>query len=169
VAEAYLLPHLVDELIILKHTSMTEAIKNLLSKKEGQCWLVKFAPFRTSWTDIVRRGTFTLRSVRNPQARNNIAAMQIGDIVLLYHSQQELAIVGIMEVTRQAYPDPTSPDPQWLTCDFRPVLTLSRPVTLAEIKEESALENLLLVRQPRVAVMPVSKEELLIINRMAST
>jgi len=122
-------------------------------------WLVKFAPFRSSWEDIVRSGSFTLRGVRSPEARKHLTAMRIGDIVLFYHSQQELAIVGIMEVTREAYPDPTSADPNWLTCDFIPKKTLTRPVQLAEIKAQPSLCNLPLVRQPRLAVMPITALE----------
>jgi len=118
-------------------------------------WLVKFAPFRTPWAEIVRRGTFTLRGVRSPAARANLAAIRLGDPVLFYHSQQELAVVGVMEVTRDAYPDPTSSDGQWLTCDFKPTHTLARPVPLAEIKADSALANLALIRQPRLAVLPL--------------
>jgi len=158
-AGAYLLPHLVDELTTVKHTQMNDAIEKLYTENNCQIWLVKFAPFRTSWTDIVRRGTFTMRGVRNRQARNNLAAMKIDDLVLYYHSQQELAVVGIMKVTKEAYTDPTSSDPQWLTCDFSPVLTLKKPVTLAEIKEIPELAELPLVKQPRLAVMPVTKEE----------
>ena len=89
-----------------------------MQEKNEQYWLVKFAPFRTSWSEIVRRGTFTLRGVRNAQARNTLAAIRKGDPVLFYHSQQELAIVGVMEATREAYLDPTSTDSQWLTCYF---------------------------------------------------
>ena len=133
--------------------------KNHSTEKNGRYWLVKFAPFRTSWTEIVRRGTFTLRGVRSREARNNLAAMRIGDPVLFYHSQQELAIVGLMEVTRESYPDPTSTDPQWLTCDFRPVRTLSYPIPLAEIKSTPILKELPLVRQPRLSVMPITKPE----------
>jgi len=162
-AEAYLLPHMVDELFIVKHIVMTES-----TKKSEQMWLIKFAPFRTSWTDIVRRGTFTLRGVRNSQARHYLAAMRIGDRVFFYHSQQELAVVGIMEVTREAYPDPTSSDPQWLTCDFRPVLTLAKPVTLSEIRAEPTLAKLLLIRQPRLAVMPLTEEESAVIKRLSA-
>jgi len=154
---------MVDELTILKHTGMKES-----TKKSDQMWLVKFAPFRTSWTDIVRRGTFTLRGVRSSQARNYLAAMRIGDQVFFYHSQQELAIVGIMEVTREAYPDPTSSDPRWLTCDFRPVLTLSKPVTLSAIKAAPTMAKLPLLRQPRLAVMPVTKDEYLFIKGLSA-
>jgi predicted RNA-binding protein with PUA-like domain len=130
-----------------------------MQEKNERYWLVKFAPFRTSWAEIVRRGTFTLRGVQNSQARNNLAVMHNGDLVLFYHSQQELAIVGLMEVTREAYPDPTSSDPQWLTCDFRPVQTLPHPVTLGEIKANSNFSKILLVKQPRVAVIPLTPTE----------
>lgn len=133
----------------------------------ANCRLVKFAPFRTSWTEIVQRGIFTLRGVRNRQARNNLAAMRKDDPVLYYHSQQELAIVGIMKVIREAYPDPTSSDPQWLTCDFEPINTLHHPVTLCEMKEHSALTNIRLIRQPRLAVMQLTKEEFDAIVQMA--
>jgi predicted RNA-binding protein with PUA-like domain len=127
-------------------------------------WLVKFAPFRTNWTEIVQRGTFTLRGVRNAAARKHLATMRLGDEVLYYHSQQELAVVGIMQVTREAYPDPTSADPQWLTCDFTPLQALPCPVTLAEIKADSRLSALALVRQPRLAVMPVTTDQFRIIT-----
>jgi predicted RNA-binding protein with PUA-like domain len=85
--------------------------------------------------------------------------MRNGDLVLFYHSQQELSVVGLMEVTQEAYPDPTSSDPKWLTCDFRPLQTLSHPVTLTEIKANPALSELPLVRQPRLSVMPITPEE----------
>lgn len=122
-------------------------------------WLVKFAPFRTPWAEIVKRGTFTLRGVRSRVARKHLSEMRIADEVLFYHSQQELAVVGVMEVTREGYPDPTSADPHWLTCDFRPVQTLPRTVPLKEIKADSRLSALALIRQPRLAVMPLSPDE----------
>ena len=68
-----------------------------------RCWLVKFAPFRTSWREIVRRGTFTLRGVRSPVARKHLSEMRVGNLVLFYHSQQELAVVGVMKVIREYY------------------------------------------------------------------
>ena len=132
-------------------------------------WLVKFAPFRTPWSDIVRRGTFTLRGVRSPTARNNIKNMRLHDPVLFYHSQQELAVVGLMEVSGRAYPDPTSADPQWLTCDFTPIRSFARPVSLTEIKVDSRLAEMGLVRQPRLAVMPLTAQEFdVIANEMAN-
>lgn len=121
-------------------------------------WLIKFAPFRTSWADIVRAGTFTLRGVRSPEARRNLAAMRVGDAVLFYHSQQERTIVGMLEVTREAYPDPTSSNPRWVTCDFTPVRTFASPISLATVKADQRLATLALVRQPRLAVIPVPAE-----------
>lgn len=128
-------------------------------------WLVKFAPFRTSWMEVVQHGKFTLRGVRSPTARKHLAAMRLGDQVLFYHSQQELAVVGIMQVSREAYPDPTSADPQWFTCDFSPLQTLPRPVTLAALKAEPRLTKLALLKQPRLAVMPVAPEQFKIIAK----
>ena len=132
-------------------------------------WLVKFAPFRTPWSEIVRRGTFTLRGVRGLAARNSLKEMRLHDPVLFYHSQQDRAVVGLMQVSRRAYSDPTSADPQWLTCDFAPIRSLARPVSLAEIKADSRLTEMGLVRQPRLAVMPLTAKEFdIIANKMAN-
>lgn len=130
-------------------------------------WMVKFAPFRTSWSEIVRRGAFTLRGVRSSVARKHLSAMRIGERVLFYHSQQELSVVGVLEVIREAYPDPTSADAKWLTCDFVPVETLAHPVTLEAIKADSRLAALALVRQPRLTVMPVTELHFQIIVELA--
>lgn len=130
---------------------------------EKRYWLVKFAPFRTSWSEIVRRGTFTFRGVRSAEARNNLKAMRLRDPVLFYHSQHERAVVGLMEVSRRAYPDPTSADPQWLTCDFVPIRSLARPVLLAEVKAEPRLADIAIVRQPRLAVVLLTRQQFEII------
>lgn len=139
-------------------------------KGKSSSWLVKFAPFRTSWSEIVRRGVFTLRGVRSPAARNNLKAMQLHDAVLFYHSQQERAVVGLMEVSRTAYSDPTSADPQWLTCDFAPIRSLARPVSLAELKADPRLAMIGLVRRPRLAVMLLTAQEFdIIANELPDT
>lgn len=137
--------------------------------KNRQFWLIKFAPFRTSWAVIVRRGTFTLRGVRSSASRKHLSQMRLGDSVLYYHSQQELAIVGVMEVTREAYPDPTSADPHWLTCDFAPVTTLVHPVSLATLKADPRFAVFGLIRQPRLAVMPVLESQFNGIMELAAT
>ena len=117
----------------------------------------------------MRRGIFTLRGVRSPAARNSLKEMRLHDPVLFYHSQQERAVVGLMKVSRRAYPDPTSADPQWLTCDFAPIRSLAHSVSLAEIKAESRLTEMGLVRQPRLAVMPLTAQEFdIIANEMAN-
>lgn len=126
-------------------------------------WLIKFAPFRTPWEEVVARGFFTLRGVRSPQSRKYLSAMRLGDSVLFYRSQQDQAIVGLMAVTREAYPDPTSADPQWLTCDFTPLETLPHPVTLAIIKADPRFATLAILTQPRLAVMPVAPAQFQII------
>lgn len=126
--------------------------------KEKKYWLIKFAPFRTAWPEIVRRGTFTMRGIRNPEARNNLQSMRLGDRVLFYHSQKERAIVGVLEVARTAYPEPGSADPQWVTCDFRPLRTLDPPIPLSAIKADPRFHDMALVRRPRLSVMPVSAD-----------
>lgn len=98
-----------------------------------------------------------MRGVRNAQARNYLAAMRAGDPVLFYHSQQELAVVGLCEVERPAFPDPTSADARWLTVTLNPVKSLERPVTLSHIKKTPGLEHIGLIRQPRLSVMPVTE------------
>ena len=131
-------------------------------------WLIKFAPFRISWEEIVRRGVFTIRGVRSPEARNNLKKMKRHDHVLFYHSQKELSVVGLMNVTRSAYPDPTSTDTKWLTCDFAPVRTLKVPIKLSVIKDTPELLEIALVRKPRLAVMPLYKKEFEIIAKMGN-
>jgi predicted RNA-binding protein with PUA-like domain len=102
-------------------------------------------------------------------ARNNLKDMRSHDPVVFYHSQQELTVVGLMGVSRRAYSDPTSADPQWLTCDFAPIRNLARPVSLAEIKADSRLTEMGLVRQPRLAVMPLTAQEFdIVANELAN-
>jgi predicted RNA-binding protein with PUA-like domain len=122
-------------------------------------WLIKFAAFRTSWTEIVQRGKFTLRGVRSAGARKHLAAMKQGDSVLFYRSQEEQAVVGVLEVARESYSDPTSADCKWLTCDFKPLETLPRSVTLAEVRASKRLANIPLIRQPRLSAMPLGPAE----------
>ena len=131
--------------------------------KEKIFWLIKFAPFRTSWAEVVKRGSFTMRGVRNTQARTHLAAMHIGDQVLFYHSQQELAVVGLCEVELSAFPDPTSADARWLSVTFKPISTLACPVPLSRIRKTPGLEQIGLIRQPRLSVMPLTEPEFLLI------
>jgi predicted RNA-binding protein with PUA-like domain len=119
------------------------------------CWLVKSEPFKYAWSDLVRDGSTYWDGVRNAQARNNLAAMQKGDLVLYYHSNEGKQVVGVARVAAEAYPDPTSDDPRWLVVDLVPVKALKRPVTLAEVKSDRRLAKIPLVTQSRLSVMPI--------------
>ena len=121
-------------------------------------WLVKSEPSTYSWERFVaEKGTFW-SGVRNPMARNNLAAMKKGDAVLFYHSGEGKQVVGIARVTLESYPDPTVDDPKWLVVDLAPVKPLAQPVTLAAIKAEKSLAQIALVRMSRLSVMPLTKD-----------
>ncbi len=122
-------------------------------------WLVKFAPFRYSWHDVLRNGRFEIYSVRNAQARNNLQAMHLHDKVLFYHSQQGNEVMGIMQVIKEAHQDPTTNDERWLSVTFEPVESFERPVSLAAIRQAEGLQNIGLIKQPRLAVMGLEKDE----------
>jgi predicted RNA-binding protein with PUA-like domain len=124
-----------------------------------QYWLVKQEPEAYSWKDLQRDGSTDWTGVRNFQARNNLLAMKAGDPVLFYHSQTDKAVVGVAEVARTAYPDPTADSEQWVAVDIRPVRSLNRPVTLAEIKTHGKLGQIALIKQSRLSVMPLAEEE----------
>src|SRR5688500_15505242 len=122
-------------------------------------WLVKSEPFKYSWEQFVKDGKTFWDGVRNYGARNNLRSMKKGDHVFFYHSNEGLAIVGIAEVLKEAYQDPTTVDPNWVVVDLQPIKALPRPVTLAEIKLEPALNDMDLVRLSRLSVGKVSARE----------
>jgi predicted RNA-binding protein with PUA-like domain len=122
-------------------------------------WLIKFSPKRSSWVDILVKGKFTMRGVRNYQARNYLKEMALSDSVLYYHSQYELQVIGVMKVIRTAYQDISSSDPKWISIDFKPVKTLENSITLKKIKETKELQNMAIIKQPRLAVMPITEYE----------
>lgn len=124
-----------------------------------QYWLVKSEPEAYSWARFVQEGRACWDGVRNYQARNNLQQMQPGDLVLFYHSVSEKAIVGMAKVDKPAYPDPTADDPKWMAVDLVPVRDFKDPVTLDQIKKDSRLENIALLRQSRLSVMPLKAEE----------
>ncbi len=124
-----------------------------------RCWLVKQEPADYPWRQLVAEGRTAWTGVRNFQARNHLRAMQVGDAVLYYHSGTEKAVVGVARVARPAYPDPTAREGDWVAVDLEPKRALERPVTLAEINADAALQNLPLIRQSRLSVLPVSEPE----------
>jgi len=130
-------------------------------------WLVKQEPSSYSWSDFVAEGETSWTGVRNFAARNNLRKMRPGDEVLFYHSGDEKAVVGIAKVTRTAYPDPTAKEGDWSTVRLAAVKQLARAVTLREIKGNSRLKGIPLVRQSRLSVMPLAESEFREIVNMA--
>lgn len=122
-------------------------------------WLVKSEPFKYSWEKFLADKQTFWDGVRNYQARNNLREMKKGEEVFFYHSNEGMEIVGIAKVVKESYPDPTTDDERWLAVDLKPVKTLKKAVSLAQMKAEKRLKNLALVRQGRLSVCPVSDEE----------
>lgn len=118
-------------------------------------WLLKTEPGHWSWEDQSRKGVEHWDGVRNYQAAANLKAMRVGDRAFFYHSVNEKRIVGIVEVVREYYPDPTDASGRFGMVDVKAVEPLPRPVTLEEIKADPRLAHLALVRQSRLSVMPV--------------
>lgn len=121
-------------------------------------WLVKTEPKAYSWADMLEERECYWDGVRNYQARNNMRAMKKGDHVLWYHSVKEKQVIGVVRVTGEHYPDPTTDDDRWSVVDLAPIAELKKPVTLAEIKANPDLADVALIRQSRLSVMPLDKE-----------
>ena len=130
-------------------------------------WLMKSEPFKYSWDQLNADKKTFWDGVRNYGARNNLRAMKKGDQAFFYHSNEGVEIVGIMEIVREAYQDPTSDDPNWVAVDVKPVKKLKKSVSLAEIKAEKKLANMALVRLGRLSVQPVTPEEWNTVLKMA--
>lgn len=122
-------------------------------------WLIKSEPNTYSWDDFTALGRDHWDGVRNYAARNNMRAMKTGDLCLFYHSVNEKSAIGIAEVVREHYPDPTTDDDRWSVVDVVPVRKLKKPVTLAEVKADERLSNMQLVTNSRLSVQEVKKEE----------
>lgn len=122
-------------------------------------FLVKSEPFKYSWEQFNKDGETFWDGVRNYQARNNLKAMKKGDLVLYYHSNEGKEVVGIAKVVKEFYQDPTTDDERWVAVDLAPVESLEQAVTLEQIKADHLLADLALVKQGRLSVMPLKKEE----------
>ena len=132
-------------------------------------WLVKSEPDTYSYDDLVREGRSRWDGVRNYQARNNLRTMQVGDLCLFYHSNIGLEVVGIARVEREHYPDPTAEKGDWSCVDLVPVQPFVRPVPLTEIKAHADLQNIGLVRNGRLSVMPLTEAEFAVLLGMGDT
>lgn len=130
-------------------------------------FLVKSEPETYSWQQFEKDGKTMWEGVRNFAARKNLRSMKTGDHVLFYHSGDDKAVMGISKVTKEAYQDPTTRE-NWSVVDLAPVKALKKAVTLAEIKAEKKLQDIYLVRQGRLSVMPLGKEEFDLIVKMGS-
>lgn len=130
-------------------------------------WLIKTEPSTWSWQDQVTQETTHWDGVRNYQASNNLKAMKVGDLCFFYHSVKERQIVGIVEVIKTYYPDPTDPTGRFGMVDVKMLKPLPHPVSLDQIKAEPRLQDLKLVRQSRLSVMPIDPESWALICKMA--
>ena len=130
-------------------------------------WLVKSEPDAFSWDQQVANGIEPWTGVRNHMAKNNLKAMKKGDLAFFYHSNIGKEIVGVVEVAREAYPDPSAEKGDWVSVDMRTVGPVPTPVTLAAIKADPALADLALVRLSRLSVVPIGPEHWEILCRMS--
>ena len=132
-------------------------------------WLVKTGPGAWSWEDHAKAGTAEWDGVRNHQACGNMKAMKLGDRAFFYHSVKEKQIVGLLEVAKEYYPDPTDKSERFGMVDFKALKPVEKPVTLAEIKATPELQDMSLVRQSRLSVCPVTAKEWRVILKMSGT
>jgi predicted RNA-binding protein with PUA-like domain len=130
-------------------------------------WLMKTEPGDYSWAQLIDDGIATWDGVHNHQAARNMRAMQKGDRAFFYRSVQDPAVVGIMEIVRAAYDDPTDPKKSFVLVDVKPVKPVAREVTLQKIKADPRLQHLALVRQSRLSVSPVDEAAWRLICEMA--
>ena len=130
-------------------------------------WLMKSEPFKYSWDDLLAEAEGTWDGVRNYQARNNLAAMQVGDEAFFYHSREGLEIVGICTVSVAGITDPTDETGKWAAVKVKPKRKFAHPVTLVAIKAEPRLADMQLIRQSRLSVSGVTPAEWKVICEMA--
>jgi predicted RNA-binding protein with PUA-like domain len=122
-------------------------------------WLAKSEPEAYSWATLVKDGQTAWTGVRNFTARNNLRAMRKGDFVFFYHSGTGKEVVGVAKVEREAYPDPTAKEGDWVCVDLMPVKALKKPVALGEIKADRILKDMPLVRLSRLSVSPLTEAQ----------
>ena len=131
-------------------------------------WLLKSEPDAWSWDNQVKEGASMWDGVRNYQARNNLKEMKKNDLCFFYHSVTERSIVGIVKVVKEYYPDPTDKTGRFVVVDVKATKKLKKPVSLDQIKENSKLKDIALVKQSRLSVMPLKKTEWDIIIKMSN-
>lgn len=122
-------------------------------------WLIKSEPFKYSWQQFQKDQQTFWDGVRNYQARNNLMAMELGDLCLFYHSNEGKEVVGVAEVVKTHYPDPTTDETAWVVVDLKPSYQLKTPVSLSTMKSDPRLSSIGLIKQPRLSVIALTKVE----------
>ena len=132
-------------------------------------WLAKSEPETYSWSQMVKDGKTAWTGVRNFTARNNLRAMKKHDLVFFYHSGEEKSVVGLARVEKESYADPTAEEGDWSCVDLAAVKAMVKPVSLAQIKSDKTLHDMVLVKQSRLSVSPVTKTEFERVLKLAET
>jgi predicted RNA-binding protein with PUA-like domain len=131
-------------------------------------WLVKSEPFKYSWDQFVKDGVTCWDGIRNYQARNNLRSMRKGDMVLFYHSNEGMCIMGIAKVKKESYQDPTTEDENWVSVDLKAYKKLKKPVSLTQIKAEPRLKDIQMLRLNRLSVVSILPEEFDVVLEMGN-
>jgi predicted RNA-binding protein with PUA-like domain len=133
------------------------------------CWLVKSEPETYSWETFLKEGRTAWTGVRNFAARNHLRAMKSGDRVFFYHSGEQKSVIGLARVTREFYPDATADEGDWSCVDLAAEKPLAQPVTLAQIKADAILREMILAKQSRLSVSPVTAAQFKQLLKLADT
>lgn len=150
-------------------TTAVDATVAPAAATEKNYWLVKSEPFKYSWDQFIQDGQTFWDGVRNYAARNNLKAMKKGDLVLWYHSNEGVEIVGVAKVIKEHYQDPTTDEDAWVVVDLKPVKKLKKTVPLTVVKSDPRLANMALVRLGRLSVQPVTPAEWDIVMELSET
>jgi len=134
-----------------------------------QYFLVKSEPFKYPWSQFEQEKSTFWDGVRNYQARNTLMSMKKGDLVLFYHSNEGLEIVGIAKVQKEYYQDPTTEDERWCVVDLKAYKKLKIPISLTTIKQDQLLQFMPLVKQSRLSVMPITEEQFMRVLDLSNT
>ncbi|MCX8472113.1 MAG: EVE domain-containing protein [Sediminibacterium sp.] len=132
-------------------------------------WLLKSEPNNYSWEQLMKDKKTVWSGVRNYAARNNLKLMKKGELVLFYHSNIGVEIVGLAEISKEFYPDPTIQDDRWVAVDIKPFKKLHRPISLTEIKSDPMLQEMTLVKISRLSVQPVTLNEFVHILHLSNS
>ena len=152
---------------VMLNIYFTDKTKYLTHEYEKKFWLLKSEPSAWSWSNQVKEKTTMWDGVRNYQARNNLIKMKKGDLCFFYHSVSEKSIVGIVEVVKESYPDPTDNSGKFVVVDVKTKSKIKQAISLEIIKKTAGLENIPLLKQSRLSVMPISKKEWDIIIKLS--